>query len=373
MNLNSKTLKNFNSIYKQTHAKDMANIQTLIHTIACKSQSKIISMKRLGSVSPDQLSLEINQGSSSNIFSSIPRRHKKQKPVNRGTYERSRLCRVHQLDMKDPDIRKIPRAGVVFYSFIGDELHMCYGRDRKFVELTDFGGRRIEKINETPIRCAVREGNEESRCAFSEITVDQVQGFFCLYSSNMLIIFIPVASPNDMDIREITRQNFNDARFLTQKQKVDRRYNEISEIVWLNEADVSNLFSKRPTIQMFAKVRRFIYSCNQLSQNVNVMKNVLKSVITDVPQNYSIDDMQRFYVSQITRPTPQEILLDSYNYHTWEPPTREVFGDHNNVSPRYGQSCSASLYSISNSSGSTLLAEDISGTHRLIRAVNLAC
>ena len=27
---------------------------------------------------------------------------------------------------------------------------------------------------------------------------------------------------------------------------------------------------------MFAKVRRFIYSCNQLSQNIHVMKNILK-------------------------------------------------------------------------------------------------
>ena len=104
--------------------------------------------------------------------------------------------------MKDPVIKNIPRAGVVFYSFIDDELYLCFGRDKKSGELTDFGGGRIEKIGETSICCAVREGNEESKCAFSEITVDQVQGFCCLYSSNMLIIFIPVASPNDTDIKK---------------------------------------------------------------------------------------------------------------------------------------------------------------------------
>ena len=301
--------------------------------------------------------------------------------------QRSRFLRVHQLDMKDHVIRNIPRAGVIFYTFIPNgALHMCYGRDRRSGDLTDFGGCRMEKINETPIRCAVREGNEESRCAFSEITLaEQVQGFFCLYSSKMLIIFIPVISPNEMDIREITSQNFNDARFLTTKQRKDRRYNEISEIVWLNESQINNLFSKRPAIQMFAKVRRFIYSCNQLSQNICVMKKVLESVVTDNPQSYSIDDIQKVFVNQITRTlTPQEELIDAYNYHTWNQgwilsnssnfkSSQKSFDESVNSSPRHDQSCSLSLYGSLSPSKKIIITDTISVNHQLIQTIHLTC
>lgn len=218
-----------------------------------------------------------------NLFASIPRQHKKHKPISRGTYEFSRLSRVRRLDLNDPSIRLIPRAGVVFYTFINNELHVCFGRDKKSGEITDFGGGR--KDFESPIQCAVREGNEESRYAFSKIHASQVQGFFCLYSSIMLIIFIPVASPNEMDIRHITTQNFMNRQFLTNKETHDRRYNEISEIMWFNEEQLSNLFSQRPAFPMFAKVRRFIYSCHEFSQNINVMKDVLRSVVSASPED----------------------------------------------------------------------------------------
>jgi hypothetical protein len=351
----------------------MRNTQTLTKELTHQRSSRYISMHKLVE---DPMSIELTQGSPpTNIFSSIPRRHKRQKPVNRGTYERSRLSRVCQLDMKDPVIRNIPRGGVIFYTFIDDELHMCFGRDRRSSDLTDFGGCRIEKINETPVRCAVREGNEESRCAFSEINVDQVQGFSCLYSSNMLIIFIPVASPNDMDIREITKQNFDHARFLTNKQRKDRRYNEISEIVWLNEIQIDNIFSKRPAIQMFAKVRRFIYSCNQLSQDVYMMKSILRSVIIDVPQKYNIDEIQNFYLNQMSHtPTSQEILLDSHNYHTWNR-DYESF-DHRtftNCSLRHSQNYSMSIYKSLNSPDGTIINDSVPVSHELTQTVHSVC
>lgn len=232
-----------------------------------------------------------------NLFSAIPRKHNRRKPVSRGTYESSRLCRVYELNMRDSFIRNIPRAGVIFYTFINDELYLCFGRDKLSGELTDFGGRK--HTNENPIHCAIREGNEESRYAFSKISAHQVQYFSCLYSSNMLIIFIPVASPNEIDIRLITSNNFNERKFLNYYQKNDRRYNEISEIVWLNESQISDIFSNRPTLSMFAKVRRFIYSCNQLSQNIHTMKRVLKGVISAVSEQYSTQDLQKLYKEDI--------------------------------------------------------------------------
>jgi hypothetical protein len=262
--------------------------QTMLKEIKYQSPQKDISIQKC------DLFPGFNPGNELDIFKSIPRRYKKQKPVNRGTYECSRLSRVYQLDMKDLIIRDIPRAGFVFYTFINNELYMSFGRDRVSGELTDYGGTRLKRINESSIRCAVREGNEESRFAFGRITLEQIQGFCCLYSINMLIVFIPVALPNNMDIREITKQNFNDARFLNSNQRKDPRYNEISEIVWLNESQLNNIFSEAPAIQMYAKVRRFMYSCNQF-KNIELAKSTLKSVITDTPEVYSIDDLQKFY------------------------------------------------------------------------------
>lgn len=210
-------------------------------------------------------------------FSAIPKKHRFLKPVSRGLYENARLCHVHELDFTDPHIRNIPRAGVIFYTFIDEKLYLCFGRDKNSSDLTDFGGGKRQ--NEDPITCAIRESNEESRFAFSEIKVHQVQGFICLYSSNMLIIFIPVMAPDGVDICEITEENFSSKQFLNHYQSGARCFNEISDLVWLDETEISNIFSTRPNLQIFAKVRRFIYSCNDFSTNTNRMKSILYSVI----------------------------------------------------------------------------------------------
>jgi len=261
-----------------------------------------------------------------NVFSAIPRRHRKQKPVSRGSYESSRLCRVYELDMTDPYIRNIPRAGVLFYTFINGELYICFGRDQGSNDLTDFGGGRRQ--NETPVRCAVREGNEESRFAFSEISPEQVQGFYCLYSSNMLIIFIPVVAPNGMDIREVTRENFSSKQFLNCKQSRARCFNEVSDLVWLGEKSIENLFSSRPKYQMFAKVRRFIYSCEEFSRSLVQMKRILRSVFdetedisgkAEMDEDSHIEELIRqmyqdilgTYIRQST-PSPGVIQVDNY-------------------------------------------------------------
>ena len=268
----------------------MTTSQIMLKEITYKIPSKDIAMQRFAG---SALISDIEEEVAFNVFKSIPKRHKRQKIINRGTYEGSRLSRVYQLDMMDNVIRNIPRAGVVFYAFINDELHLCFGRDKKTGDLTDFGGSRNERKCESSIKCAIREGNEESRFAFSKLNTEQVQGFCCLYSSNMLIVFIPVVSPDsNIDIREITQNNFNDSRFLNSHQRRDRRYNEISEIVWLNETQIDNIFSEAPNIQMYAKVRRFIYSCDQLSKN---MKYVLKNVIAPPEEILTIQTIYPFY------------------------------------------------------------------------------
>ena len=227
----------------------------------------------------------------SNIFSIITRRHNQARSINRGSYEPSRLCKVYELDLRDPVIKAIPRAGVLFYTFIQGQLHICFGKDAKTGDLTDFGGQKRQ--GESPVKCAIREGNEESRKAFSEIKLDQIQGYCCLYSSNMLIIFIPVAPPNDKDVRELTTNNFKEKQFLNKIQARSRAYNEVDEIVWLDEDGLSNLFSPRPLVRLFDKVRRFIYSCTEISQDIVKMRKILYQVIAGDIEQYSPADLEQ--------------------------------------------------------------------------------
>lgn len=198
--------------------------------------------------------------------------HSRRSKHGRQMYDSSRLTKVSQLNLRDPSIARIPRAGVLFYTFIEDEFYLCFGKDLQSGDLTDFGGGR--KKGEDPIRCAVREGNEESRFAFSEIQPDQVQGFLCLHSPQMLIIFIPVVPPDDIDILLTTQTNFLSKQFLNQRQIRSRCFNEISEIVWLSEREIDQLFTDRPTLKVFSKVRQFIYSCIEFAQSSTIMRNI---------------------------------------------------------------------------------------------------
>ena len=218
-----------------------------------------------------------------NVFAATPRYYRPMKAISRGSYENSRLCRVDELDITDPCIGKIPRAGVVFYTFIDNELHMCFGRDKKTGDLTDFGGGRSKYEN--PITCAVREGNEESRFVFSKIDPSQVNSFYCLYSSNMLIIFIPVVAPDNSNIQRITQNNFRTMQFLNKDQCQNRCYNELSDLVWLNTEQICNLFSDRPNVQLFAKVRRFMYSSGEFIKDITCMQSVLMGVFRESEQS----------------------------------------------------------------------------------------
>jgi len=226
----------------------------------------------------------------SNLFSVITKRHNRDRPISRGDYEPSRLCKVYDLDLTDPIIKAIPRAGVLFYTFIQGELHICFGRDAKSGDLTDFAGQK--RPGESPIKCATREGNEESRHSFSVLRPEQVQSFYCLYSSNMLIILIPVAAPDGQDIREVTNTTFRGKQFLNRNQAKSRAYNEVNNIVWLDEAQFANLFSSRPMIQVFPKVRRFICSFTEFSQNIPQMKRVLHEVIAGEVQRYQPAELE---------------------------------------------------------------------------------
>ncbi len=208
-----------------------------------------------------------------NLFAGIPRRPLTRKSICRGTYECSRLYRVYQLDLTDPIISKIPRCGIVYYTFQKGELYFCFGRDKISRDLTDFGGSR--RPYETPIECAVREGNEEARFSFGRLTPQNVQWFLCLYNSQMLIIFVHVATIGNQDIFDVTSQNFQTGQMIPRQYihmksgsiVINRCCDEVSEMVWLNEAQMNEILSESSRTKVYARVRRFIRSCKEFQNS----------------------------------------------------------------------------------------------------------
>ena len=176
-------------------------------------------------------------------------------------------------------IPKVRRAGLIFYTIIKDKLYMCFGRDAKTYELTDFGGGRHQK--ESPIKTAVREGNEESRLVFGKITPESIGSFYGLYDKDMLIVFVPVVGPDNLIIN-CTSYNFHNKTHLTLQQKKNKAYNELSGIVWLDEEQLNHVFSEAPGYRMYDKVRKFFCMCEEFAQSAVIMKNILKTT-TYVP------------------------------------------------------------------------------------------
>ena len=215
----------------------------------------------------------IDTGEIMDIFASIPRKPLARKPVSRGVYECSKAVRVYELDLSSPVISKIPRCGIVYYTFQNDQLYFCFGRDRISRDLTDFGGQR--KYLETPIECAVREGNEEARFAFGELTPENVQWFWCLYNSQMMIIFVHVATGNGENIFNLTIDNFNSAKMIPSQYihmkagtiTISRCCDEISEMIWLNEDQIDDILSSSSRIKIYTPVKRFIRSCPQFKKS----------------------------------------------------------------------------------------------------------
>lgn len=202
-----------------------------------------------------------------NLFANIPRKPIDRKPIARGVYENSRLCKVYDLDLSDPLIAKIPRAGLVYCTNYNGEVLFCFGRDKDSRDLTDFGGTR--RRNESPIDCAVREGNEESRFVFGKLDSTKIQNFWCLYNSQMLIVFVPVEAMSGEDIVYNTIERFQSGQLIPKEYirtkdgliVISHCCDEISEIVWLNETMLFGILSEYSTTKVYARVRRFIRSC----------------------------------------------------------------------------------------------------------------
>ena len=119
----------------------------------------------------------------------------------------------------DSDYR---RAGIIPFCFKNNVLWFCLGVDRRFGELTDFGG-GIKK-RETPLEGAARELFEESsgmfnECLFERPEINTLQSTICISQGEMTLIFLPVSYKY----------------MSTEKEDIS---DEISSIVWLTKEEL---------------------------------------------------------------------------------------------------------------------------------------
>lgn len=190
---------------------------------------------------------------------------------------------MYDLDKPYSKYKYINRGGIIFYTIYEDQLYMCFGKDRKTGDLTDFGG--IKQARENVVQCAFREGNEESRNAFGKIIINgDSRKYVSLINNKMLIVFVPVIT-NSATINIFTEStnNFNNATNLPHSAidptsgKLRDCYNEVEKLVWLSEADLMNILSDNPTYKMYSSVRQCILSCEVFSSDIRGMKYALSN------------------------------------------------------------------------------------------------
>ena len=137
------------------------------------------------------------------------------------------------------------RAGVILivYSSKTPETPLfCLGKDALSNDFTDFGGKLCKLDNGNPLKCALREFEEESLGVFGEFGMNDVLEDYCVYSDTSLIVFIKIRVENTEWI---------DLQF-SRKLKY-QAFREIIKLKWLtldklNEAVNKNKIYYKPRV-----------------------------------------------------------------------------------------------------------------------------
>lgn len=150
------------------------------------------------------------------------------------------------IKLSDPSVSST-RCGVVPYTFRRDKLYFLFGRDRSTGELGDFGGG--VKKGERVLFGGWREWMQETKGIFASSydNVNSLSNKLALVSPQMTIIFVPV-SPEWIEKAPKLFMN----TVLTDKQS-----NEMSELVWLEEASFRHHVTSRGSRMIWKKVKTF--------------------------------------------------------------------------------------------------------------------
>jgi hypothetical protein len=170
------------------------------------------------------------------------------------------------------DIKTV-RAGGIPYTISNGVLYFLLARDGISKELGDFGG-GVRK-NELSLMAGFREFREETR------------GIFYGYeSANDIAISLAVKDPEDkMAVIFIPVSNgwLEDApKLFKEISSSKRKFNEISDIVWVNESSFKDLIrgsGRRGMDVMWSKVRRFF---NPIYNNEDFFDGLKKVAIASL-------------------------------------------------------------------------------------------
>lgn len=141
------------------------------------------------------------------------------------------------------------RAGVIPYTFYQGKVIFGLGLDRRFHELTDFGGGIRYTKDRDAIVGALREFTEESLHVFGPMFPENIQNAIVSYTQIMAIFFVYV------------NVNPVHSSLLFQERVSTLDTPEVSDLVWLSldEFKQAIVFGKTPNgTQIYSCVRRML-------------------------------------------------------------------------------------------------------------------
>lgn len=175
--------------------------------------------------------------------------------------------------------RNQTRCGILPFISINNQLYICFGKDLKSGDYTDFGG-SIHK-DEQPLHCAIREFYEETRGVFGRLKIEDLFLCNCLYNKKMLIVLIDIFTKSSfessLELLKDSLISFRSMRHIPEESRTDSRYNEIKAISWINEDIMENVFVHNGyALKIYTRVRKFLRSCKEFSSSLENMKKCLR-------------------------------------------------------------------------------------------------
>lgn len=195
------------------------------------------------------------------------------RPFDPGIYK-TRLSTVEKY-LSQTKNRSQTRCGILPYIILNEKYYICFGKDHKSGDYTDFGG-GVHK-GEEPLQCAIREFSEESRGVFGKISIEDLQGCTCMYNKKMLIVIINIFAKSNLgsplDLIKNSLSDFRSMSYIPEDHRSDPKYNEIKAISWISEDIIKDVFIDNGySIKVYTRVRKFLRSCKEFSTSLESIK-----------------------------------------------------------------------------------------------------
>src|SRR5581483_1358681 len=169
--------------------------------------------------------------------------------VNKTTNQGVIVCKYSDIDW---NIYRPKRAGIIVYTYFNNDFYFAFGLDRKYNELTDFGGGIQYSTDLFADIAGLRELHEESLKIFNYVTRQHLQNAYAMCSNDMIILLVYL----NVNPQEIS-QEYN-------KRKITVKQNELenSAIIWLPSENFFDICrGKQLSIPIFKKVMYFFKDC----------------------------------------------------------------------------------------------------------------